>query len=98
MDYSNAIWTLICFIVGIVAGGWASKAKIAQLEDEKKELKEALEKSHLFNDVFLERFHGYTRHDRGCTYDDLSKGDICTCGLRGLINVYYEIKDAVEDE
>ena len=57
------------------------------------ELKAMLEAEFLFNDVFMERFHRYARHDRGCTWDDLTKGDICTCGLQALINMYYEIKD-----
>lgn len=59
------------------------------------ELRRLLEKQALFNDVFIERFYSYARHKHGCTWDDLTKGDVCTCGLQGLIDVYYEIKNSI---
>ena len=61
-------------------------------------LKRVAEKSLLFNDVFIERFHIYSRHKHGCTYDQLDKYDVCTCGLQALITMYYEIKDALLTE
>ncbi len=57
------------------------------------QLKELVQKQFLFNEIFIERFHSYARHKPGCTWDDLTKGDICTCGLQALITMYYEIKD-----
>ena len=61
-------------------------------------LKQLVEKQFLFNGVFMERFHFYARHSHDCTYDQLDKGDICTCGLQGLITMYYEIRDALLTE
>ena len=59
-------------------------------------IKRLIPRKMLFDSVFMERFHRYTRHDHGCTYDDLEQGDICTCGLQAVINDYYEIKEAID--
>lgn len=61
-------------------------------------LKRRLERQFLFNDVFMERFHIFTRHKCGCTWDDSEKGDVCTCGLQALITMYYELADTREPE
>jgi len=60
-------------------------------------MQKLLNKEALFNDIFMERFFHYIRHLHGCTYDQLDKGDVCTCGFQGLVNLYYEIKDAIDD-
>ena len=60
------------------------------------DLKRKIERQFLFNDVFMERFHIFTRHKRGCTWDDSEKGDVCTCGLQALITMYYELVDTQE--
>jgi len=73
-------------------GDWDAK-QIEEQSEEIEKLKTILQKQFLFNDVFMERFHGYARHRMGCTWDDLTKGDVCTCGLQALIAMYYEIKD-----
>lgn len=64
-------------------------------------LRELLEKESLFDDVFIERFHRYSSHDRGCTWDDATKGDVCTCGYQALVSEFFEIrtvKKAAVDE
>ena len=68
--------------------------RIALLEAEEKTLRRTMENTYLFNSVFIERFHRYAKHLGGCTWDDGTKGDVCTCGFQGLINLYYEIQDA----
>lgn len=57
-------------------------------------LRELLEKESLFDEVFIQRFHSYSSHDRGCTWDDATKGDVCTCGFQALVRVFFEIQVA----
>ena len=79
-----------------LAGSATAVEKLAlDLADENAALKRLAEKQFLFNDMFMERFHIYSRHKHSCTFDQLDKGDICTCGLQELITMYYEIKDAL---
>jgi hypothetical protein len=88
---------MIGFVLGVLAGGEPGSEEdyIKQLEAENASLKAMLPKKMLFDEIFMERFHIYARHKHGCTYDQLDKGDICTCGLQALINQYYEIQDAL---
>ena len=72
---------------------WIQYAR--DVADERDTIKALVEKTHLFNDVFIKRFFQYSRHRHDCTFDNSFKGDVCTCGFQGLINLYYEIKDAL---
>jgi hypothetical protein len=55
-------------------------------------IEELIPKKMLFDELFMERFGRYSRHDAGCTWDDGTKGDICTCGYQALVNQYFEIR------
>ena len=84
-----------CHLFNFGNDGFDVHADLVSLLAENVALRRQVEKRFLFNDVFMERFHTYSGHERGCTYDQLDKGDICTCGLQGLITMYYEIRDAL---
>lgn len=52
------------------------------------------EKLILLVGVLLDKIAVFTDHKRGCTWDDGTKGDVCTCGFRPLISEIYKAQDA----
>ena len=70
---------------------------LVELEAEVERLREIAERHYLFADLF-EEYRGYTRHDHDCTYDQLDKGDVCTCGLRAIQHMHYKLMGDLKEE
>lgn len=70
------------------------QSALAATQTQVNTLRELLEKESLFDEVFMERFYKYAHHQRGCTWDDATQGDVCTCGFRSLVSIFFGIQAA----
>ncbi len=75
----------------------SAMTRAVKAEAENETLKGAYEKLLLLIGVFLDKVLVYADHRRGCTWDDGTKGDVCTCGFRPLISEFYAAQDTYDD-